>query len=477
MKLKTIFLIFATIYIFPLTPLSASTEENTHSDFKWVGLITKILEEKQTTLKKDQVTLSDLIDIALTRNPSLREGWSTTKSAYYTYKQNQGLYFPNIDITSSANKTHNSLSYENDQLSYASSTNYKTFVPQATASYLIWDFGVRDATVEEAYQSMLSQEHSYKWMIQGILKTVITNYYEYLNAIATLEAYQADLEDSKKSLQSAEERSKAGVATIADVLQAKSNYAKQQMQVVTQTGNLKSSLGNLSISVGLPANSQLTIAPANQEIQTAKVMNQLDQLITLATKTRADILSEEAKVSMKESQVKKNKGDLFPSINSSFTINKTYYDHSSTNGVDWTGTIQMSFPLFKGGSIYNQYKASKQSLLVERYNLKDQLQTVGYDVLNDYYTLDSAKKNLSYSKEYLESSQENYNVALANYNAGTGNILDLLTAQSSLAEAREARVEAVTTWYTSIVNLAYSIGLLWIPDADGRIDTMMSQLN
>ena len=114
-------------------------------------------------------------------------------------------------------------------------------------------------------------------------------------------------------------------------------------------------------------------------------------------------------------------------------------------------------------------------LLAERYNYLNQVEGVEYDVLNNYYTLQSALKNLEYSVEYLESAQENYKVALANYEAGTGDILDLLNAQSTLAEARDTRVESKTNWNEGLVNLAYSVGVLWLPDADGRIDTLMNE--
>jgi outer membrane protein len=51
-------------------------------------------------------------------------------------------------------------------------------------------------------------------------------------------------------------------------------------------------------------------------------------------------------------------------------------------------------------------------------------------------------------------------VALARYRAGVGSVLDLLSAQSALADARAQRVLAHLQWNTSLAQLAHDAGIL-----------------
>ena len=460
-------------------PLDVKKSSST-KDFQWADLLSKSLENTQKKTGGDELSLSDLVDIALNNNPVLRQAWSTSKASYYDKLASDGTYFPSVTIGNTGTRQKfPETTYTIGRVQSTSQAYYQnSYRPSVAVNYLVWDFGSRSGSVEAAYQTMISQDWTYKWTIQGVLKDVIIAYYEYINAVASLEAKEADLKDSQTSLKASEERHKAGIGTIADVLQAKSDYAKQKMEVTSQWGSVRSTHGNLAISIGLPANSEFKVSSPDKELQAARVFNEVEELITQAKEERADLKAEQAAVSVKEANVKSAKGALFPNLNFNYTLGRTIYHeeaNSSTDGTDWTATLSFSVPLFSGGQDYNTYRSSKQMLLAERYNYLNQVESVEYDVLNNYYTLQSALKNLEYSVEYLESAQENYKVALANYEAGTGDILDLLNAQSTLAEARDTRVESKTNWNEGLVNLAYSVGILWLPDADGRIDTLMNE--
>ena len=46
------------------------------------------------------------------------------------------------------------------------------------------------------------------------------------------------------------------------------------------------------------------------------------------------------------------------------------------------------------------------------------------------------------------------------YKQGTNTIVDVVNAQSSLADARARQINALEQWYSSLANLAYSTGML-----------------
>ena len=75
-------------------------------------------------------------------------------------------------------------------------------------------------------------------------------------------------------------------------------------------------------------------------------------------------------------------------------------------------------------------------------------------------TLRTAATRVATANELLASATQSQDVAQGRYRAGVGSILDLLTAQAALADARAQQVQARWVWYASLATLARDVGLL-----------------
>lgn len=60
----------------------------------------------------------------------------------------------------------------------------------------------------------------------------------------------------------------------------------------------------------------------------------------------------------------------------------------------------------------------------------------------------------------LDIAQQSEDAAQHRYQAGVGNILELLNAQSALATAKKQRVQALMDWRTARLELAGKLGRL-----------------
>jgi outer membrane protein TolC len=81
-------------------------------------------------------------------------------------------------------------------------------------------------------------------------------------------------------------------------------------------------------------------------------------------------------------------------------------------------------------------------------------------VFSAYYSLQTAARRVRTADDLLASASQSAEVALARYKAGVGTILDLLTAQSALADARAQWIENRWIWRTALAQLAHDIGIL-----------------
>src|SRR5204863_3642080 len=78
------------------------------------------------------------------------------------------------------------------------------------------------------------------------------------------------------------------------------------------------------------------------------------------------------------------------------------------------------------------------------------------------YRLQTAQQRAATADDLLQSAEQSAQVAAGRYKEGVGSILDLLTAQTALANARAQRVQSRWAWYTSLAQLARDAGVLGV---------------
>jgi outer membrane protein TolC len=63
------------------------------------------------------------------------------------------------------------------------------------------------------------------------------------------------------------------------------------------------------------------------------------------------------------------------------------------------------------------------------------------------------------SRDLLASAEQSERVALGRYQEGVGTIIDLLTAQAALADARAEEILARSAWFFALAQLAHDTGV------------------
>lgn len=82
------------------------------------------------------------------------------------------------------------------------------------------------------------------------------------------------------------------------------------------------------------------------------------------------------------------------------------------------------------------------------------------EVTNYYNDVYYSKEAYGYAKQYLEAAKIDFRVNLEEYKAGTSTIVDLINAQTSVANAQYQLIDTEKQWYSSVANLSYSTGIL-----------------
>jgi len=117
-------------------------------------------------------------------------------------------------------------------------------------------------------------------------------------------------------------------------------------------------------------------------------------------------------------------------------------------------------PIFSGFSTTYNVRAAEARTDVQAARVDNVRLQVALDVWEAYQSLTTATQTIRTSADLLASAEHSERVALGRYKAGIGNILDVLNAQSALANARLQRIQAMLDWQVSRATLARAVGAL-----------------
>lgn len=140
----------------------------------------------------------------------------------------------------------------------------------------------------------------------------------------------------------------------------------------------------------------------------------------------------------------------------------------ATHG-EWYLGFQVTIPIFEGFARTYQVRQADAQTELQIDLLAEARQQVGLDVWNAYQLLQGATKNLDNSANLLTLAQQAYIAAQRRYQIGVGSILELLNAQSALANAKKQRIQALTDWRSARLQLASKLGKpgMWNPERIG----------
>jgi outer membrane protein TolC len=120
--------------------------------------------------------------------------------------------------------------------------------------------------------------------------------------------------------------------------------------------------------------------------------------------------------------------------------------------------LQLSWQIFTGFEKTYAILNAEDQAEAARATLHAQQLKVVTDIWNYFYSYKSALQQVGAATAQVDAQQEAYNAISAGYNNGLNTYVDLLTALSNLATARQQKVQADANLGASIANLAHATG-------------------
>jgi outer membrane protein len=406
-------------------------------------------------------TLADLIDLAEQHNPETRIAWQSAKNEAAALGIAKSSLYPTLAaLALAATQQTGPLIGPDFHLQ-----NLGLFQPAVSLDYLIFDFGGRSGAIATARANLFNANFAFNDTHLKIIYQVTSAYYRLLNAIGQQDAAKANLANAQAVQQNAEQRLANGLATAPDVLEAKAQRAQAEYDLQTAIGAQEIAQGNLSTSLGLRPSVALAVQGIEALATPTALVESANQAIDRAFEQRPDLKQQVAKVRAAEGVQEQARSAYFPSLSFSGQDGwvRAYgqqdaYPGSYASGKVWSASLSLKWTIFDGGkreSESAQAKAQRAQAQAAIDALRDQ---IADEVWTAYSNANTALRQQQAAAALLEASEQSYSSALQAYNYGVRSLLDVVSAQRALAQARTANVTARTQVLNQIANLAFRTG-------------------
>jgi outer membrane protein len=281
-------------------------------------------------------------------------------------------------------------------------------------------------------------------------------YIEALRAERSVAAAQANVELAEALVKLAQDQRNAGIATGVDVTRAQTRLAEQQVSLAqAQTVSEQARL-NLQRVIGVPLGSALALTE-----QLRFEDGPLPAVETAVAQAREDrreiqVVAEQNRIS--ELELKAVRAEYLPSLEVVSDYGSSGITPALVDLPTRSIALQLNVPIFNGGLTRGRVTSASSRLRQSELQLANIRNDVEEDVRVAMTTLNTAAAQVRAANESVRLAQRELEMARDRFRAGVGDNLEVVSAQTSLAQATQEQVTALAQHNAARLNLATALG-------------------
>ncbi|HSY99999.1 MAG TPA: TolC family protein, partial [Terriglobales bacterium] len=276
---------------------------------------------------------------------------------------------------------------------------------------------------------------------------------------------RASLSNAEAVQEAAEDRLAHGLATLPDVLEARSATAQAEYDLQSVLGAEQIARGDLATAVGDRASLTIKVQPLDQLPMPDSISDTVQGAIDRALSQRPDLMRQVAEIRSTNARVQEVRSAYYPSLSidagpvaQSVHGLQSPYDWGHTAGITGGLSFSLKWMIFDGGARKNRLLQAHADVHGAEAQAEVKRNQIADEVWTAYSNLNTALRQRQAAIALLEAASQSYNSALQSYNYGVRSLLDVTAAQRTLAQARSADVYARTQVLISFADLAFRTG-------------------
>lgn len=410
-----------------------------------------------STLSAKEISLDELIEIALKNNTNIQIAKNEKDIKRQELEKTKSLYLPTL----SANANIGEYDIKASGLTQEGSASSVTI----NANQLIYDFGKTSSLIDASKNNLNASSTQITSNTQATILLVKKAYYDILNKYQQIEVAQESVKLDELQLSQANEYFKAGIRTQIDVTNAKLNLSNSQLKLVKAKYAYKIEKTKLISILGLNLDKQIDIKSQNKDIKnlaknTTLKYDNLEELINLALKQRAEIKKYQELIKTNKANIKNVKSQYYPTLDAS----ASYTDKNSDdiNSLETSQTaimLNLKWNLFTGLSTSKDKKIAISNLSSTNKQLEQTKLQITQDITNAYFNMKQSFDSIKIGLLSLDLSIKNLNLAKERYKAGLNDLLEVNDAKLEYTQAKNSLINSYYTHLSNNAQVKYELGI------------------
>ncbi|WP_392506110.1 TolC family protein [Rickettsia sp. 2024-CO-Wats] len=329
-----------------------------------------------------------------------------------------------------------------------------------TIQQSLFNGGSSVAALKAAQAGFKAARGAYYAGEQKILLNLITAYLDCFESKAKYDISESRVRTNVQQVNTVEEKLRLGEATEVDIATARAGLAAAETNKLAAYADFQGKKANFIRVFGIePTNITMPELPK-------MLPASLDELTGRAAKLNPDIDSARHNVTAAKALEMAEKGKLLPQVSVQLQSGRTYYNPqddinarnvNAINNRSYTTTLSVNIPIYpEGGAQYSRIRSAKNQTRNSAVQLDSAIKQTQAGVVSVWEGFEAAKSRIVAANQGVDAAQISYDGTVQEEIVGSKTILDVLTAEEKLYEAKITRVDA----YKSSVLAAYQMKLL-----------------
>jgi outer membrane protein len=393
-------------------------------------------------LASDSLTLGGTVQAVLDANPGITNLTELANAASSRLTQTQAGFLPQItgSVTYTRIDPVVKLPFNGETLQFAPNNNFDAHI---TAQYELLDFGKREASTNLSRSQVQTAQDNIVVARRDLAFNAAQVYYNILfmresirvqdQQIASLVAHRNDMQ----------KRVEAGVSTKFDVTTTDVRITQAQNTKLDLQNQLRNQQVQLARLLHKPAQADI---PVKGRLEYNPQAVNLEAELTKAAENRPEVkLSKDAEQTA-ELQAQLIAKSNLPSLGVGAQVGgKNGYILPDINRVRFNtvGVAQLSVPIYDGNRNRKQRVEAAANYRAAQSKTQDTQEQIRADVRQAANNLEFSQARYANAQQQISQASDALNRAQGRYRYGVGQNLDVLDAETQLAQARLARAQAM----------------------------------
>lgn len=392
-------------------------------------------------LASDSLTLGATLQAVLDANPSITNLTELSAASTSRLGQTRAGFLPQVTGTATYTRIDPvvKLPFGGEVLQFAPNNNYDFHL---TAQYLLFDFGKNDATVKVAESQVQTAVDNITVARRDLAFNAAQVYYNILFMRESIRVQDQQIASLQAHRNEMNKRVQAGVSTRFDVTTTDVRITQAQSTRLDLQNQLRNQQVQLARLLHRPAQADI---PVKGRLSYAPQPVDLEAEVTKASTNRPEVkLARDAEntAAMQARLIEKSN---MPSLGAGVQAGaKNGYIVPDINRIRFNtvGVLQLSVPIYDGNRNKKQRVEAAANSRAAVARTADTQEQIRADVRQAINNLDFSQARHANAQQQVAQATEALGKARARYRYGVGQNLDVLDAETQLAQARLALVQA-----------------------------------